>query len=343
MIDGKLQRAVRRQESNLGNLITDGMAAAMKEKITALLPESELSSIKGYVALQNGGGIREMIPAGDITLGQVRTVLPFDNSLVALKVTGEELILALENGVSGAPAENGAFAHVSGMKYYFDSTKAKQTIDQDSGTITFNGERIVQVQVQNSNGQFKAIDPNAFYILATNSFKANGGDFYYALKQAKDDGRTYELFLLDYEVLLEYISKFDSLESEVEGRIIDLQGKPLPSNGGVGSGGSSGGSGGSGNGTDNGTGDGSESGPGRDAGEETDASGDYEEAVQVVIEHDDIEQSTNAQGNKVTAIVVKQEALMRALIQAQQQQHLCSCCSQQNILRYKQSLGEIRY
>ncbi|MFS0726920.1 5'-nucleotidase C-terminal domain-containing protein [Paenibacillus sp. 1P07SE] len=229
MIDGVMTRIVRNEESNLGNLITDGMATAVREKMQGLLPPGELAEIKGYVAIQNGGGIRDGIPAGDITLGQVRTVMPFDNSIVALKVTGRELILALENGVADAPVERGSFAHVSGMRYDFDSTKTKQTINPDTGEITFAGERVVRVQVKTANGTYAPIDPDGYYMLGTNSFVAGGGDFYYSLKQAKDDGRYYELYLPDYEVFIEHLERLGTVRIAKEGRIVDLKGGKLPS------------------------------------------------------------------------------------------------------------------
>ena len=230
--DGSKTRLVRKEETNLGNLITDGIVAAMKEKITSLLTPSELAEIKGYVAIQNGGGIRAGIPAGDITMGQVRTLMPYDNSLVAVKVTGAELILALENGVSRAnvagTAENGGFPHVSGMRFFYDSTKAAQTIDQAAGTITSPGERIRQVQIKNANGTYSAIDPNAYYMLGTNSFMADGGDFYYSLKQAKNAGRQYQLFMPDFEVFIEHLNRVGNVTIGTEGRITDLKGQPIP-------------------------------------------------------------------------------------------------------------------
>lgn len=295
MIDGKLQRAVRRQETNLGNLITDGMAAAMKEKITSLLPSSELAEIKGYIALQNGGGIREGISSGDITLGEVRTVLPFDNSIVAVKVTGTELIAALENGVSGSPAEYGGFAHVSGMKYTYDSTKAKQTLDTQTEKITFNGNRIVEVQIKNEDGTYSKLDPNAYYMLATNSFTASGGDFYYALRDARQGGRIYELFMPDYEVFLAHLDRVGTIDIGLEGRITDLKGQPLPGTGG--NGGNSGGN--------NPT-------PETNPGESN--QGDI---VTVKVSSENISKETNAQGKIVTTVSVQVDALKEAIKQAE--------------------------
>lgn len=54
---------VRRRESNLGNLIADGMLWKTKNAGT-------------QIALQNGGGIRASIPKGPITVGKVYEVLP---------------------------------------------------------------------------------------------------------------------------------------------------------------------------------------------------------------------------------------------------------------------------
>jgi 5'-nucleotidase len=53
-------------------------------------------------AVINGGGIRASIGAGDITMGQVKTMLPFGNTLAVVEITGQQLLEALENGVSMA-------------------------------------------------------------------------------------------------------------------------------------------------------------------------------------------------------------------------------------------------
>jgi len=50
------------------------------------------------VVIANGGGIRASIKAGDITLGDIYTVLPFDNTLTAIELTGDKIVAALEHG-----------------------------------------------------------------------------------------------------------------------------------------------------------------------------------------------------------------------------------------------------
>ncbi|MBE3594378.1 MAG: 5'-nucleotidase C-terminal domain-containing protein [Candidatus Carbobacillus altaicus] len=191
---------VRTQETNLGNLIADGMVAFAKQ----FVPETQ-------AAITNGGGIRASIPKGDITLGQVMTTLPFGNVIVTLKVTGAELKEALENGVSAVENKHGRFPQVSGLRFTYDSRKPA-------------GERIVDVEINTEEG-YKPLDPDAVYTIATNKFMADGGDFYTMLKKAQDDGRMTNLFYPDYEVFVSYLEAYGPISEAYaapEGRIVDL-------------------------------------------------------------------------------------------------------------------------
>lgn len=216
---------VRKQETNLGDLIADGM----RSKVISIVKESD---VKGYVTIQNGGGIRASIGSGDITLGDLLTTMPFGNNLTALKMTGNEIIAALENGVSGVEDGEGRFPQVSGMRFYYDSTKQPEVVDDVTGEKTQSGQRIDKVQIQNEDSTYTDIDPDGYYIVATNSFMADGGDFYASMKQAKNDGRFYELNLVDYEVFREHLDKVGTVNISPEGRITDLQGAALPSEAG---------------------------------------------------------------------------------------------------------------
>jgi flagellin-like hook-associated protein FlgL len=206
------------------------------------------------------------------------------------------LILALENGVADAPNERGGFPHVSGMKFYYDSTKAKQIIDQAAGKITSDGQRVVQAQIKNANGTYSVLDPNGYYMLATNSFTAAGGDFFYSLKQAKDAGRYYELFMPDYEVFLEHLDRVGNVNIGLEGRITDLKGQPLP--------------GSNPDGGDTSTGGGTNPNPGTNPSDDVDATGDE---VVVTLGAGDVVTETNADGKTIAKATVKAETLAAAL------------------------------
>ncbi|WP_176707752.1 5'-nucleotidase, partial [Bacillus sp. FJAT-26390] len=157
-------------------------------------PELKKLEVKGFVAIQNGGGIRTSIKQkaegktdGDITLGELLTVMPFGNNLTSLRMTGQEIVDALENGVSGIDTKQGRFPQVSGMRYYYDSKKQPEVLDANGKLVT-QGSRIVKVDIKNADGSYSPIDLNAYYFVATNSFMANGGDFYRSMKAAKDAG-----------------------------------------------------------------------------------------------------------------------------------------------------------
>lgn len=191
---------VRSQETNLGNLIADGMVAYAKQ----FVPETQ-------AAITNGGGIRASIPKGDITLGQVMTTLPFGNVIVTLKVTGAELKEALENGVSAVENKHGRFPQVAGLRFTYDSRKPA-------------GERVVDIEINTEEG-YKPLDLGAVYTIATNKFMADGGDFYNMFKKAQDDGRMTNLFYPDYEVFNAYLkthSPIGTAYASPEGRIVDL-------------------------------------------------------------------------------------------------------------------------
>ena len=72
------------------------------------------------VAIQNGGGIRASIDAGEVTMGEVLTVLPFQNTLATFEVTGETIVAALENGVSEVEDGAGRFPQVAGISFTVD-------------------------------------------------------------------------------------------------------------------------------------------------------------------------------------------------------------------------------
>ncbi|MFC0272898.1 bifunctional 2',3'-cyclic-nucleotide 2'-phosphodiesterase/3'-nucleotidase [Metabacillus herbersteinensis] len=182
---------VRTKETNLGNLIADGMLAKAKETKGATL------------AITNGGGIRTSIDQGDITLGEVLEVMPFGNTLFVLDLTGEQIVRALENGVKEVESVKGAFPQVAGMKYSFSSSRQP-------------GERILNVTVQNEDGTYSPIDSGKTYRVATNGFMGSGGDGYDVFTEAS---YAEDLYIVDYDVFTEYLTENGPVNPKVEGRI----------------------------------------------------------------------------------------------------------------------------
>ncbi|MEM9639551.1 MAG: 5'-nucleotidase C-terminal domain-containing protein, partial [Pseudomonadota bacterium] len=145
----------RAQECAMGNLIADAMLDRVKDQGVE-------------IAIQNGGGIRASIDAGKVTMGEVLTVLPFQNTLSTFQVTGASIVEALENGVSQIEDGAGRFPQVAGMSYAFD-------VSQPAGS------RISDVMVSGA-----PIDPEKLYSVVSNNYVRNGGDGYAMFKDAQN-------------------------------------------------------------------------------------------------------------------------------------------------------------
>ncbi|XP_048735520.2 mannosylglucosyl-3-phosphoglycerate phosphatase-like isoform X3 [Ostrea edulis] len=117
-LDGRFS-AVRSQETNLGNFVTDIM----------------LEISKADCAILNSGTFRSdrIHPKGCFKLRDLLTILPLVDELVVIQVTGKQLLEALENGVSAYPQLEGRFPQVAGVEFGFNPSKPKgQRIDPES-------------------------------------------------------------------------------------------------------------------------------------------------------------------------------------------------------------------
>jgi 2',3'-cyclic-nucleotide 2'-phosphodiesterase/3'-nucleotidase/5'-nucleotidase len=188
---------VRSKETNLGNLIADSYLAYGKK-----LKNADL-------AIVNGGGIRASIPQGPISLGQVLTVMPFGNTMGVLDVTGAQLRQAMENGVSRVEFVDGRFPQVAGARYTFDKSKPAM-------------QRVLSLEVRNEQGAFVAVDPAKTYRVVTNSFVMKGGDGYDVFNSAK---YREDLFIVDYEMFLQYLANNPAMEAQLEERITEQSGQ----------------------------------------------------------------------------------------------------------------------
>lgn len=194
-LQGK-RKKIRREETNLGNLISDSFLWKAK----TVEPET-------HIAFVNGGSIRTSLPKGTITMADVWTVLPFESNLVLLEVTGEEIRQILENSVADYPSEDGDFLHVSGLRFAFNP-KGKA------------GERIERIDVKTAKGTFQPIKGDERYRLVTTEFLAKGGEGDSIMKKISSDGRINRLSIKEQEALSDYIEGKGTVAPKKEGRII---------------------------------------------------------------------------------------------------------------------------
>lgn len=173
-IDGS-RETCRAQECEMGNLVADAMLDRAADQ-------------GATIAIQNGGGLRASIDEGDITMGEVLTVLPFSNTLATVQLSGADVVDALENGVSDVENGAGRFPQVSGLKYSFDLSKSA-------------GERISDVMIKGEDDSWTAIDPEGTYIIVTNNYMRGGGDGYGTFAEGEnpyDFGPPLEQVLADF-------------------------------------------------------------------------------------------------------------------------------------------------
>ncbi len=172
LLDGNRAPGVRTQETNLGDFSADAILWAAK---------NALGEDKVQAALTNGGGIRESIPAGDITMKTMKTVFPFGNEVAVLTVTGAELLEALEAATYSTPDALGAFPQVSGIVFTVDTSVPYENGEMyPDSTYYAPAKPGARVTIESVAGE--PFNAEALYTIATNDFTAAGGDTYYAFK-----------------------------------------------------------------------------------------------------------------------------------------------------------------
>ncbi len=179
--NAKPLRRNRGGQNDVGCLVSDAIRAASGADI----------------ALQNTGGLRADLDAGEITKGSVYEVMPFDNQIFLVDLTGAEVRLAIEQALRRNRA-----TQVSGIRYVYDSSRP--ALDQ---VTTITDERGVP------------LDPAKTYRVAMNDFMATGGDSYDALAGGKNRVNTQRLIRDALEVYIKQQCATGPLDYAADGRV----------------------------------------------------------------------------------------------------------------------------
>jgi len=110
------------------------------------------------IAMTNGGGLRTNIPAGEVTAGKLYEVMPFDNTLYTMKLSGADVKANIEHGIMN---DDIGWVQVSGV------------------VVTYNkeaeaGNRIISMVLADGT----PVEMDKYYTVVTNDFMATGGDKY---------------------------------------------------------------------------------------------------------------------------------------------------------------------
>lgn len=167
-------------ESALGNLVVDALLAFARSDID---PEAE-------VALMNNGGIRRLaLPAGPITVGDIYQMLPFDNRVVVVVLSGTQL----EKLISALAKDDGEL--LAGCTYRFDREHGV------AGDILVGEVPIV---------------PEKRYRLATVDYLASIGGKFAVLQEGERRGES-SVYIRD--ALIAYIRERQSITPVLDGRV----------------------------------------------------------------------------------------------------------------------------
>jgi 5'-nucleotidase/UDP-sugar diphosphatase len=162
--------------------------------------EALLATVHGAdLAIVNAGSLRTGLPGGDITIGDVLTMLPFSNTVATLKLRGADLLAALANGVSRAGG--GGFPQIAGAKLVWN---------KDSKTL-------VSVALRQTDGSFAPLEPDRVYLVVTNNFIRAGGDGYVAFRDRAIE--PYDAGPLLNDAVVDAITAAGVLRPVTDGRI----------------------------------------------------------------------------------------------------------------------------
>ncbi len=213
LLDGNRSPGVRTQETNLGDFCTDAILWAANKNYNGTVD----------CAITNGGGIRDSIQIGDVTMNDMKVVFPFGNTVQVLQLNGAEILEALEAATFSAPEAAGAFPQVAGIVFTLDTSVLYEQGEQYPNSTYYApakpGSRVI---IDTIAGE--PFDPERVYTVATNNFTAAGGDTYYVFGY-RNALTGYNTYLALEDALIQYTEEvlegvIGEQYAEPQGRII---------------------------------------------------------------------------------------------------------------------------
>lgn len=171
-------------QTNIGNLMAD----ATFERTDKIFYAREGKHID--VCLLNHGGIRAIIPKGNVTTRTAYEIMPFENSAIVIALKGEQL-----KEMADYIARERKPHPLSGMRIVLDA----------------NG------LVKNISVQDKPLDTNKVYYVATSDYLSGGGD---SMTFFKTNSGSYSLDYKLRNLFIDYFKEVDTLPTSTLQRIV---------------------------------------------------------------------------------------------------------------------------
>ncbi len=170
LLNGNRDPGVRTEETNLGDLVSDAYLWQAQQAMAA-------TGMAVDGAITNGGSLRQSIEKGNITVGHISGVLPYNNQLYVMRIKGDVLLEIMEAATCSLPSQIGAFPQVSGIRYTVDTRVPYVNGKPYENSTYFAPEKPgSRVTIHEVGG--KPFDPGKMYTIATTEFLCRGGDAY---------------------------------------------------------------------------------------------------------------------------------------------------------------------
>ena len=176
-----------RPQGTLGNFAADALRAMGEQAYGHTMD----------LGLTNNGGIRNVLPDGDVSVGTMYSIFPFENELTILEMKGSD-VLDLINSLAGKKLEA-----MSGMNV----------------TLELDGDRVYASSIKVGG---KPVDPERIYYVATIDYLAEGNSGMGALTKAV---KTTKTGILLRDLMIDYIKQLtdrgEEIKADIDDRVID--------------------------------------------------------------------------------------------------------------------------
>lgn len=158
------------------------------------------------IAIQNGGGVRVDVAAGDYSIGDAFSLLPFSNTLVTLEMTGQQIVDVLEEALANTldnDGSSGSYPYASGLRFSVDASQPQ-------------GSRVSNLEVNSRvAGDWTAIDLATTYTVVTNDFIASGRDGYTTFGEVFEAGDYVDTYTEYAQGFIDYVESLTNAAQQV--------------------------------------------------------------------------------------------------------------------------------
>jgi len=170
-----LDKSSGKWQTTIGNLMAD----VTLQRGNSLFMTREKKNID--LCILNHGGIRSILPKGNVTTRTAYEIMPFENSLVVIALKGEQIFEMVD---------------------YFIATQKPHPLSGISFTIGKNNV------AKNILVKGKPVETNTIYYVATNDYLSNGGDNMVFFKKGV---QKYDLNYKLRNILIDYFKEVDTI------------------------------------------------------------------------------------------------------------------------------------